>query len=59
VVSPFDDVVNDANGASIVIEFHRGKLSLYDNPVMVMTNAPRFDWHLTNLDNSTVLSKID
>ena len=59
VVSPFHYLVNDATGASFVIEFHKGEMSVYDNPVRVMTNAPRFDWHLTNLDNYTFLSNVD
>jgi penicillin V acylase-like amidase (Ntn superfamily) len=59
VVSPFHYVVNDATGASFVIVFHQGKMLTYDNPVRVMTNAPRFDWHLTNLDNYTFLSNVD
>lgn len=58
-VSPFHYVVNDAAGASLVIEFHKGEMQLYDNPVRVMTNGPRFDWHLTNLDNYTFLSNVD
>ncbi|MEA5474531.1 linear amide C-N hydrolase [Synechococcus sp. CCY9201] len=59
VVSPFHYVVNDATGASFVIEFHKGEISFYDNPVGVLTNAPRFKWHLTNLDNYTFLSNVD
>jgi penicillin V acylase-like amidase (Ntn superfamily) len=59
VVSPFHYLVNDASGASFVIEFHKGEMSVYDNPVRVLTNAPRFDWHLTNLDNYTFLSNVD
>ena len=59
VVSPFHYLVNDASGASFVIEFHRGEMSVYDNPVRVLTNGPRFDWHLTNLDNYTFLSNVD
>lgn len=58
-VSPFHYLVNDATGASLVIEFHKGAMSVYDNPVRVMTNAPTFDWHLTNLDNYTGLSNVD
>ncbi|WP_127090604.1 linear amide C-N hydrolase [Aquabacter cavernae] len=58
-VSPFHYVVNDATGASLVIEFHKGEMQLYDNPVRVMTNGPRFDWHLTNLDNYTFLTNVD
>ena len=59
VVSPFHYLVNDASGASFAIEFHKGEMSVDDNPVRVMTNAPRFDWHLTNLDNYTFLGKVD
>jgi len=59
VESPFHYVVHDASGASAVIEFHRGKMAVYDNPVGVMTNGPQFDWHLTNLDNYTFLTNVD
>ena len=41
--------VHDASGKSIVIEYVKGELNLYDNPVVVMTNNPGFDWHLNNL----------
>lgn len=58
-VSPFHYVVNDAAGASLVIEFDKGEMAIYDNPVRVMTNGPRFDWHPTNLDNYTFLSNED
>jgi len=57
--SPFHYVLHDATGASIVVEFDHGELTVYDNPVGVMTNAPRFSWHLTNLDNYTFLSNVD
>lgn len=59
VESPFHYVVHDATGDAFVIEFDRGRMSLYDNPVGVMTNGPKFDWHLTNLDNYTFLSNVD
>ncbi|PVB60469.1 linear amide C-N hydrolase [Labrenzia sp. 011] len=59
VESPFHYVVHDASGASLVVEFNLGKMSLYDNPVGVMTNGPEFPWHLTNLDNYTFLSNVD
>lgn len=57
--SPFHYALHDATGASIVVEFDHGELTIYDNPVGVVTNAPRFSWHLTNLDNYTFLSNID
>ncbi|WP_454915942.1 linear amide C-N hydrolase [Xanthobacter sediminis] len=59
VESPFHYVVHDATGASLVIEFDHGAMTVYDNPVGVMTNGPKFDWHLTNLDNYTFLSNVD
>ncbi|MBR0648304.1 linear amide C-N hydrolase [Roseomonas terrae] len=59
VESPFHYVVHDATGASLVIEFDHGAMTVYDNPVGVMTNGPRFDWHLTNLDNYTFLTNVD
>jgi choloylglycine hydrolase len=43
--------VMDRTGASVVIEPIDGKLRLYDDPFGVLTNAPTFDWHLTNLNN--------
>ncbi|MFK8252107.1 linear amide C-N hydrolase [Ancylobacter terrae] len=59
VVSPFHYVVHDATGAALVIEFDRGVMTVYDNPVSVMTNGPKFDWHLVNLGNYTFLSNVD
>lgn len=57
--SPFHFVLHDKSGASIVIEFANNKQTVYDNPVGVMTNAPTFQWHLTNLNNYTFFSNID
>lgn len=59
VESPFHYVVHDATGAALVIEFDRGEMKIYDNPVGVMTNGPNFGWHLTNLNNYTFLSNVD
>ena len=59
VESPFHYVVHDASGAALVIEFDGGQMTVYDNPVGVMTNGPAFSWHLTNLDNYTFLSNVD
>lgn len=56
---PFHYSVHDASGASLVIEFHQGVLTIQDNPVGVLTNAPQFSWHLTNLNNYTFLSNVD
>jgi choloylglycine hydrolase len=59
VESPFHYIVNDASGASIVIEFNRGVMAVHDNPVRVMTNGPEFPWHLTNLSNYTFLTNVN
>ncbi len=59
VTSPFHYVLHDRTGAAIVVEFDHGEMHVYDNPVGVMTNGPRFDWHLTNLDNYTFLTNVD
>jgi choloylglycine hydrolase len=51
VAPPVHFAVHDAEGNNIVIEFIKGEVNIYDNPIGVMTNAPTFDWHLTNLRN--------
>lgn len=56
---PFHYAVHDTTGASLVIEFHHGVRTIYDNPVGVLTNAPQFPWHLTNLNNYTFLTNVD
>jgi len=58
-VPPVHFVLHDRTGASIVIEWHEGEQTVYDNPVGVMTNGPQFSWHLTNLNNYTFLSNLD
>ena len=42
-------IVYDSNGGCIVIEYEDGICHIYDNPLGIMTNAPRFPWHVTNL----------
>ncbi len=56
---PMHIAVHDRSGASIVIEWDKGKEKVYDNPVGVMTNGPQFSWHLTNLNNWTHLTNVD
>ena len=48
---PVHFVVHDANGDAVVIEPLDKTLKIYDDPLGVITNAPTFDWHLTNLRN--------
>lgn len=39
----------DADGGSIVVEYENGECNVYENPLGIMTNAPRFPWHIANL----------
>jgi choloylglycine hydrolase len=49
MVPPIHLAIHDAHGASLVVEFVKGEMHMYDNPGGVITNAPTFDWQLTNL----------
>ena len=49
-------VFTDRSGESIVIEFVKGQMVIHDNVVDVLTNAPTYDWHLTNVRNYLSLS---
>lgn len=42
-------IVYDTKGDCIVIENTIEGLKVFDNKVGVLTNAPTFDWHITNL----------
>lgn len=48
---PVHYVVHDVTGDCLVIEYVKGKLNLYDNPLGVCTNSPPFDWMMINLRN--------
>lgn len=41
----------DEEGNKVVLEPIEGRLKVYDNPYGVLTNAPEFPWHETNLKN--------
>lgn len=56
---PFHVLLNDSAGDAIVIQWNQGEMCVYDNPVGVLTNAPEFPWHLTNLGNWTHLDNTD
>jgi len=51
-------IVLDASGQCIVIEFLDGELAIFNNPLRVLTNAPEFPWHITNLRNYLGLSPV-
>lgn len=43
--------IGDKSGRQVVLEFIGGVPHFYENSVGVITNAPGFEWHLTNLNN--------
>ena len=43
--------IGDASGRQVVLEIINGVPHFYENTVGVLTNAPDFQWHLTNLNN--------
>jgi choloylglycine hydrolase len=48
---PLHFAIYDAKGKAIVIECDDGVISIYDNPLGLMTNSPKFPWMMTNLRN--------
>lgn len=43
--------IGEPSGRQVVLEIVGGVPHFYDNEVGVLTNAPGFEWHLTNLNN--------
>ncbi|GJM14791.1 MAG: choloylglycine hydrolase [Thermodesulfobacteriota bacterium] len=50
IVVPVHYAVYQSDGKGIVIEYTDQGLTIFDS-VGVMTNSPRYDWHVTNLRN--------
>jgi len=59
IIPPIHAIIHDQQGNSVVIEYIEGTLHLHDNPLGVITNAPTFDWHMTNLKNYVMLSRLN
>jgi choloylglycine hydrolase len=55
---PLHWMVIDKSGESIVVQYLKGELKIFDNPLRVLTNSPSFDWHMTNLRNYINLSAV-
>ncbi len=56
--APVHFIVTEPSGKAIVIEYLKGKLNIFDAPLGVITNAPSYDWHETNLRNYINLSPV-
>lgn len=55
---PIHLMATDASGKAIVIEFVKGEVQVIEAPLGVITNAPSYDWHVTNLRNYLNLSPV-
>ncbi|STX27852.1 Choloylglycine hydrolase [Legionella beliardensis] len=55
-VLPAHAIVTEKTGKSLVIEFINGQVKTYNNRLGILTNAPTFGWHITNLQNYANLS---
>ena len=51
--------IQDKSGKSIAVEPVDGTLKVHDAPIGIMTDAPTYDWHMTNLQNYINLSVKD
>ena len=53
--SPLHWIISGRDG-SITVEPLKSGLTVYDNPIGLLTNNPPFDYHMTNLSNYMALS---
>jgi len=49
--APLHYAVTDKSGRSVVIEYTKDGLHVFENTVHAVCNNPTYDWHLTNLRN--------
>lgn len=55
MVFPVHAAIFEQSGKGIVVEFINGQMTISDN-IGVMTNSPRYGWHVTDLRNYVNLS---
>ena len=53
---PIHLMCTEPSGKAIVIEFVNKEVQIFDAPLGCITNAPTYDWHVTNLRNYVNLS---
>lgn len=51
IITPLHWIISDLTGRCVVIEPTEETLKITENPIGVMTNSPRIEWHITNLSN--------
>ncbi len=58
IAPPVHLIATEPTGKAIVVEFTKGETKIHDAPLGVITNAPNYDWHVTNLRNYLNLSPV-
>ena len=58
IAPPIHLIVTEPSGKAIVIEFIKREVQIFDATLGVITNAPAYDWHITNLRNYINLSPV-
>lgn len=58
IPAPVHYIATEPSGKAVVIEYLKGELKMFDAPLGVITNAPSYDWHETNLRNYINLSPV-
>ena len=56
IAPPVHFICTEPSGKAVVVEFANKEVQIYDAPLGCLTNAPTYDWHLTNLRNYLNLS---
>ena len=49
-IFPLHASIYDASGRGLVVEFYDNKIVTFDS-IGLMTNSPKYNWHVTNLSN--------
>ncbi|NRB73015.1 MAG: choloylglycine hydrolase family protein [Verrucomicrobiales bacterium] len=58
IAPPIHFIATDSSGKAIIVEFVDNEVQLFEAPLGCITNAPAYDWHLTNLRNYLNLSHV-
>ncbi len=56
--APVHLMITDPTGEQIVVEWKDGAMQIFEAPLGVITNAPTYDWHMTNIRNYINLSPV-
>jgi choloylglycine hydrolase len=56
--APVHYLITEPSGTAIVVEFLKKRMVVQDAPLGVITNAPSYEWHETNLRNYVNLSPV-